>query len=91
MCPVQNAVVGMILGASFIGLTLVALRMRQDGSAGLSLKLALGVVIGGVAAAVAVAIRADLVPDSIEVAVATLLVVAVACVSAFLLLRHRLE
>ena len=87
----QNAVVGMILGASFIGLTLVALRMRQDGSAGLPLKLALGAVIGGVAAAVAVAIRADLVPDSIEVAVAALLVLGVASVSAFLLLRHRLE
>ena len=87
----QNAVVGMILGASFIGLTLVALRMSQDGSAGLALKLALGAVIGGVAAAVAVAIRADLVPDSIEVAVAALLILGVASVSAFLLLRHRLE
>ena len=87
----QNAVVGMILGASFIGLTLVALRMSQDGWAGLPLKLALGAVIGGVAAAVAVAIRADLVPDSIEVAVAALLILGVASVSAFLLLRHRLE
>jgi hypothetical protein len=91
MCPVQNAVVGMILGASFIGLTLVALRVRQDGGQGLPLKLALGAAIGGVAAAVAVSIRTDLVPDSIEVAVAALLVLGVACVSAFLLLRHRLE
>jgi drug/metabolite transporter (DMT)-like permease len=91
MCPVQNAVVGMILGASFIGLTLVALRMRQDRGESLPLKLALGAVIGGVAAAVAVAIRADLVPDSIEVTVAALLVLGVAGVSAYLFLRHRLE
>lgn len=85
----QNAVVGMILGASFIGLTLVALRMRQDGGDGLPLKLALGAVIGGVAAAVAVAVRADLVPDSIEVVVAVLLFLVVAGVSALFILRHR--
>ena len=87
----QNAVVGMILGASFIGLTLVALRMRQDGAAGLSFKLALGAMIGGVAAAVAVAIRADLVPDNIEVVVAALVVLGVGGVSAFFFHRHRLE
>ena len=87
----QNAVVGMILGASFIGLTLVALRMRQDGLEGLPLKLALGAMIGGVAAAVAVAIRADLVPDNIEVVVAALVVLGVGGVSAFFFHRHRLE
>jgi hypothetical protein len=89
MCPVQNAVIGMILGATFVGLTVVALRMRQDGSEGLPIKLALGAMVGGVAAAVAVAIRADLVPDSIEVTVAALLVLGVAGVSAFFFLRHR--
>ena len=65
----QNAVIGMILGASLVGLTLVGLRLGRDGWRGAVLKLALGALIGGVAAAVAVAIRADLVPDTIEVTI----------------------
>ena len=88
----QNAVIGMILGASLVGLTLVGLRMGHDGWRGALLKLALGVYIGAVAAAVAVAIRADLVPDTIEVAVGAMLVLAVAGIAAFFLyLRHRAE
>lgn len=91
MCPVQNAVIGMILGASLVGLTLVGLRLGHDGWRGAVLKLALGALIGGVAAAVAVAIRADLVPDTIEVTVSALLVLAVAGFAAFLIVRHRAE
>jgi hypothetical protein len=91
MCPVQNAVIGMILGASLVGLTLVGLRLSHGGWRGAVLKLALGAFIGGVAAAVAVAIRADLVPDSIEVTVSALLVVGVSGIAAFFILRHRAE
>lgn len=87
----QNAVIGMILGASLVGLTLVGLRLGHDGWRGAVLKLALGALIGGVAAAVAVAIRADLVPDTIEVTVSALLVLAVAGFAAFLIVRHRAE
>lgn len=87
----QNAVIGMILGASLVGLTLVGLRLGHDGWRGAVLKLALGVLIGGVAAAVAVAIRADLVPDTIEVTISALLVLAVAGFAAFLIVRHRAE
>ncbi len=87
----QNAVIGMILGASLVGLTLVGLRLSHGGWHGAVVKLAIGALIGGVAAAVAVAIRADLVPDDIEVTIATLLFVAVAGFAAFLIIRHRGE
>lgn len=88
----QNAVIGMILGASLVGLTLIGLRMGHGGWRGALVKLALGAYIGGVAAAVAVAIRADLVPDTIEVIVSAMLVVAVAGVAAFFLfIRRRAE
>jgi hypothetical protein len=91
MCPVQNAVIGMILGASLVGLTLIGLRLGHDGWRGAVLKLALGALIGGVAAAVAVAIRADLVPDTIEVTIAALLFLGVAGIAALIILRHRAE
>jgi ABC-type iron transport system FetAB permease component len=91
MCPVQNAVIGMILGASLVGLTLVGLRLGHGGRRGAAVKLALGALIGGVAAAVAVAIRADLVPDSIEVTVSAVLFAGVAGFAAFLIFRHRGE
>jgi hypothetical protein len=91
MCPVQNAVIGMILGASLLGLTLVGLRIGHGGWRGTVVKLALGAFIGGVAAAVAVAVRADLVPDTIEVTIAALLFLAVSGIAAFVIFRHRAE
>lgn len=89
MCPVQNAVIGMILGASFVGLTLVALQSRQDGWRGTGVKLALGVLIGGVAAAVAVSIRADLVADDVEVLVAGIALIVAAIALIAIVMRHR--
>ena len=89
MCPVQNAVIGMILGASFVGLTLVALRSRQDGWRGVGVKLALGVMIGSVAAAVAVAIRADLVADDVDVLVAGIVLLVAAVIVIAIVMRHR--
>ncbi len=62
----QNAVLGIIVGASFIGLTMMAMQSRRIG---LSLQLALGALVGALAAAVAVSFRADLIPDDIEEAV----------------------
>jgi hypothetical protein len=91
MCPVQNAVIGMILGATLVGLTVIGLRLGHGGWRGTVLKLALGALIGGVAAAVAVAIRADLVPDSIEVTISALLFAGVGGIAAFFILRHRAE
>lgn len=65
----QNAVIGIIVGSTFLGLLLVALRSRRSGQGTIGLQLVLGVVVGALAAAIAVSWRADLVPDSIETAV----------------------
>jgi hypothetical protein len=89
MCPVQNAMIGMILGASFVGLTLVALRSRHDGWGGVGVKLAIGVLIGGVAAAVVVAMRADLVADDVEVLVAGIVLLVAAVTLTAIIMRHR--
>ena len=65
----QNAVLGIIVGSTFLGLLLVALRSRRGGQGAIGLQLVLGVVVGALAAAIAVSVRADLVPDSIETTV----------------------
>jgi hypothetical protein len=88
---VQNAVIGMILATSVIGLTLVAMRSRHDGWRGVGVKLALGVLIGGVAAAVAVAIRADLVPDDVEVAVSAMVLIVALTIAVLITVRFRAE
>lgn len=65
----QNAVLGIIVGASFVGLTMVAMQSRRIGLGTLGLQLVLGALVGALAAAVAVSIRADLIPDDLEEAI----------------------
>lgn len=66
----QNAVIGIMVGTTLLGLMLVATRSQRLGQGTFGLQLVLGLVIGALAAAVAVSVRADLVPDDIESAVA---------------------
>lgn len=74
----QNVVVGIIVAASFIGLTLVALRSKWMGTGAIWFQLAIGTIIGALAAAIAVSIRADLVPDNVEAIIAAGVVVLAA-------------
>jgi hypothetical protein len=91
MCPVQNAVIGMILGATFIGLTLVALRSRHDGWQGATVRLGIGILIGGVAAAAAVAIREDMVADDVELTVAAAVLILASIALIAIVAQHRGE
>ncbi|MEA2651370.1 MAG: hypothetical protein QOI85_1091 [Chloroflexota bacterium] len=83
----QNAVIGMIVGASFIGLALVAMRSRRRAAIGL--QLALGIIVGALAAGVAVAMRSDLVPDDIEAPVAAAVVVLTAVALILVVARYQ--
>lgn len=83
----QNAVIGMIVGASFLGLALVALRSRRRAAIGL--QLALGIIVGALAAGVAVAMRSDLVPDDIEAPVAAAVVVLTAVALILVVARYQ--
>lgn len=74
----QNAVLAMIIGVSFLGLTLVAMASRRGGRGPLGLQLALGTLIGFLAAAVVLSVRTDLVPDEIEVVLGVALVAILA-------------
>ncbi|HET8777010.1 MAG TPA: hypothetical protein VFN76_05045 [Candidatus Limnocylindria bacterium] len=84
----QNAVIGMIVGVSFLGLTLVAVRSRVGGTPALRIQLALGAIVGALAGAIAVAMRADLVPDSVEGFVAVAIVIAAAITLTAIAVRH---
>jgi hypothetical protein len=77
----------MIVGASFIGLALVAMRSRQRAAIGL--QLALGITVGALAAGVAVAMRSDLVPDDIEAPVAAAVVVLTAVALILVVARYQ--
>jgi len=85
---VQNAVIGIIVGASFLGLTLVALRSRR-GSGEVGLQLVLGIIVGALAAAIAVAVRADLVPDDVEATVAVAVVMLTTVGLILVVARHQ--
>lgn len=87
----QNAVIGIIVGVSFVGLTLVAMRSRRRGWDALGFQLILGVVVGTLAAAIAVSVRADLVPDDVEVGVAVIAVILTALALVLVLVRHHLR
>jgi hypothetical protein len=83
---VQNAVIGIIVAISFVGLTVVALRSRRVGSGRFGLQIALGAIIGALAAAISVSIRADLVPDTIEATIAvSIVLLAAVAVMAFVI------
>jgi hypothetical protein len=77
----------MIVGASFIGLALVAMRSRRRAAIGL--QLALGIIVGALAAGVAVAMRSDLVPDDIEAPVAAAVVVLTAVALILVVARYQ--
>ena len=87
----QNAVIGMILGATFIGLTLIALRSRHGGWGDAAVRLGMGVLIGAVAAAAAVAIREDLVADEVEMTVAGAVLVLASVTLVAIVMQHRGE
>jgi hypothetical protein len=85
---VQNAVIGMIVGVSFLGLTMVAVRSRGGGTPAVRIQLTLGAIVGAMAAAVAVSMRADLVPDSVEGFVAAAIVIVAALTLTAIAVRH---
>ncbi|MDQ4036624.1 MAG: hypothetical protein M3153_11990 [Chloroflexota bacterium] len=85
----QNAVIGIIVGVSFIGLTLVAMRSGRRGSDAVGIQLILGVVVGALAAAIAVSVRADLVPDDVEATIAIVAVVLSAIALILIVVRHQ--
>ena len=85
----QNVVIGIIVGASFVGLTLVAVRSRRTGPGAAGLQLALGVTVGALAAAVAVSVRSDLVPDDTEATIAVVAVVLTAIALVLVVVRHQ--
>jgi Flp pilus assembly protein TadB len=84
---VQNAVIGIIVGASFLGLALMALQSKRRAAIGL--QLALGIIVGALAAGVAVAMRSDLVPDDIEAPVAAAVVVLTAVALILVVARYQ--
>ncbi len=85
----QNAVIGIIVGASFVGLTLAAVRFRRRGSDAVGFQLMLGVIVGALAAAIAVSVRADLVPDDAEGTIAVVAVVLSAIALILIVVRHQ--
>lgn len=87
----QNAVIGIIVGVSFVGLTLVAMRSRRSGSGAMGFQLGLGVIVGAIAGAIAVSIRADLVPDDIEATMAIVAVLLAATALMVVVIRHGSE
>lgn len=84
----QNAVIGMIVGVSFLSLTMVALRSRGRGMPALRIQLTLGAIVGAMAAAIVVSMRADLVPDSVEGFVAAAIVILAALTLTAIAVRH---
>jgi ABC-type uncharacterized transport system permease subunit len=89
MSPVQNAMLGMILGATFVGLTMVAVRNRHGGWRGVAMQLAMGALIGAAAALVAVAVREDLIADDVEVFVGGAALTGIAVVAIVAARRQR--
>ena len=87
----QNAVIGIIVGATFLGLMVVAVRSRRSGHGATGLQLALGAVVGALAAATAVSVRADLVPDDIESTVAAVVVLLAVVSIILVLVRHHVR
>lgn len=85
----QNAVIGIIVGSTFLGLLLVALRSPRSGKGAIGLQLVLGVVVGALAAAIAVSVRADLVPDSIETAVSAAVITLATVGLVLIVARYR--
>jgi peptidoglycan biosynthesis protein MviN/MurJ (putative lipid II flippase) len=86
---VQGLAIGTIIGATFLCLMLVALRSRRSGRDPIGIQLALGVIVGIVAAATAVAVRADLVPDDVELTVVAAVVILTTAGLMVVMLRDR--
>lgn len=85
----QNAILGIIVGASFVVLTLAAVLSRRTRPGAIGLQLAMGVIVGGLAAATAVSVRADLVPDNIEAFIAVVAVLLVGVALLVIMVRHQ--
>jgi len=75
---VQNAVLAVVVGASVLGLSMMAVvaSRRHSGHAGI--KVILGGVIGALGAAIALVVGIDLIPDQFELIPATLLIIVLA-------------
>jgi len=86
---VQNAVIGIIVGTTLLGLMLVAARSQRFGQGTFGLKLVLGIVIGALAAVAAVSVRADLVPDDIVTTVAVVVVLLAVGGLVLVVVRYR--
>lgn len=84
----QNAVLAILTGASFLVLTLVAVSSRHASRRGRWAQATLGGIVGLGAATVILSVRTDLVPDDLELAIAAGLVVIAAVTLTFALLRR---
>lgn len=85
---VQNAVLAVLTGASFLVLTLVAVSSRHGSRRDRWAQATMGGIIGLGAATVILSIRTDLVPDELELAIAAGMVVIAAVTLTLAVLRR---
>ena len=73
----QNAVLAVVVGASLLGLSMMAaIAIRRH--SGMAVKVALGGAIGALGAGIALVVGIDAIPDHLEFIPATLLIIGVA-------------
>jgi hypothetical protein len=86
---VQNALLAVIVGASLVCLTALAMFTPHRRGHAVLLQLGLGTLVGVLAAGIVLILRVDFVPDDTEVLLASFLVVVVSASVIFALLHRR--